>query len=334
MIDHSYSDVLRVRALSLSIIVGSFVLTAFGQGGVGSSRGLPTTAGGIHTIQGKVYFPGAKTTANKRVKVRLDSANFISQSLQTDEDGAFRFNRLEAGPYTITVEGGSDFETAVENVSIDREASNGGRIISVPIYLKPKPDSTVPVAAIDAYHKAQQAERAGNHKKAIEQLTAALQIDPEFVLALSELGSVYLNSKDMEKAAETYSTLVKITPDDLAAQQNLGIALFNQKKIEEAEVHLREALKINDKLPSAHYYLGLVLVNLRQYPEAEKQLELAIANGGENLALAHKILGGLYMSSKKNQQAADELEKYLKLEPKASDADRIKGTIKELRDKK
>jgi regulator of sirC expression with transglutaminase-like and TPR domain len=40
------------------------------------------------------------------------------------------------------------------------------------------------------------------------------------------------------------------------------------------------------------------------------------------------------MSAHKNKEAADELEKYLKLDPKAPDADRIKGTIKELRDKK
>jgi len=58
-----------------------------------------------------------------------------------------------------------------------------------------------------------------------------------------------------------------------------------------------------------------------------------VANGGENLALAHKYLGGLYMSTHKNKEAADELEKYLKLDPKAPEADRIKGTIKELRSK-
>ena len=39
------------------------------------------------------------------------------------------------------------------------------------------------------------------------------------------------------------------------------------------------------------------------------------------------------MSAGKNQQAANELEKYVKLDPKAPDADRIKGTIKDLRSK-
>lgn len=315
---------------AMALLVLTLQVTARAQGGVGSSRGLPTTTGGIHTIQGKVYFPNS---GDKRVKVRLDSSNFISQVVQTDADGAFRFNQLEAGPYTITVEGGAEFENAVENVSIEREASNGGRIVSVPIYLKLKPDSSIPAPAVDAYHKAQQSARSGNNKKAIEQLNAALAIEPKFTLALSELGSLYLKAGDTSKAAETYTKLVDLAPADISGQLNLGIALFNQKKIPDAETHLREALKLNDKLPTAHYYLGLVLVNEKQYGDAEKELEAAVANGGDNIAMAHKILGGLYMSSKKNEEAVAELEKYLKLDPKAADAERIKATIEDLKKK-
>ena len=321
--------VCTTRVFAVVVLTVLLPLLVLGQGGVGSSRGLPSTSGGIHTIQGKVYFPGAET--NKRVRIRLDSSNFISLSAQTDDDGAFRFNRLEAGPYTITVDGGSAYETAVENVSIDREASNGGRVLTVPIFLKPKPDPSLPPAAVEAYRKAQQADREGNIKKAIDQFNAALLIHPNFTLALGDLGSLYMKSKDMAKAAETFTTLVKIAPADVIAQLNLGIALFNLKNITEAEVHLREAVKLNEKLAPAHYYLGLVMVNLKSYPDAEKELELAISNGADNLALAHKYLGGVYMASKKNQQAADELEKYLKLDTKAPDAERIKKTINDLR---
>jgi len=317
--------------LALVVLIG-LPLSALAQGGVGSSRGLPSTSGGIHTIQGKVYFPGGQS-GEKRLKIRLESSNFISQSVQTDTDGGFRFNHLEAGPYSIFIEGGVEFENAVEQVSIEREASNGGRILSVPIFLKLKPDASIPPPAVDAYRKAQEAERSKNHKKAIEQLNAALAIAPKFTLALSDLGALYLKTGDSAKAAEAYASLTTLVPSDVAGQQNLGIALFNLKKIPESEGHLREAIKLNDKLPSAHYYLGLVLFNLKQYVEAERELELAIVNGGENMPLAHRYLGGLYMGSKKNKEAADELEKYLKLDPKAADADRIKATIKDLRDK-
>ena len=60
----------------------------------------------------------------------------------------------------------------------------------------------------------------------------------------------------------------------------------------------------------------MTLIKTKRYDEAQKELETAIANGGDNIAQAHKYLGGLYMSSKKNKQAADELEKYLQLDPK------------------
>jgi tetratricopeptide (TPR) repeat protein len=82
---------------------------------------------------------------------------------------------------------------------------------------------------------------------------------------------------------------------------------------------------------SAHYYLGLTLVKLRKYDEAQAEMEAAIKNGGENIALAHRTLGGLYVNSHRNKEAADELEKYLQLDPKAPDAEKIKGSIKQLR---
>jgi tetratricopeptide (TPR) repeat protein len=138
--------------------------------------------------------------------------------------------------------------------------------------------------------------------------------------------------RQWDKAGETYEALLKIKPNDTTAHLDLGIVAFNKKKFEDAESHLRKALELNSPGPSAHYYLGLTLISLKRYSEAVPEFEATIANGGENLALAHKYLGGLYMSQKP-QQAADELEKYLKLEPKAVDAEKIKGTIKELRDK-
>ena len=101
----------------------------------------------------------------------------------------------------------------------------------------------------------------------------------------------------------------------------------------EAETHFREAVKRNDSAPTAHMYLGIVLYRLKRHDEARTELEVAISKGGENFALAHRYLGGLYMNAGRNKEAADELEKYLKLDPKAAHAERIRGTIKELRGK-
>jgi tetratricopeptide (TPR) repeat protein len=113
---------------------------------------------------------------------------------------------------------------------------------------------------------------------------------------------------------------------------NYGIAFLNQKKFETAETELRLATQNhNADSPAARYYLGLALMSQQKFDGAQSVFESVIRNNGDKLALAHKYLGGIYWRNKKYREAADELEKYLKLEPKALDAEKIRGTIKELR---
>ena len=330
------SSARRATRLLYPVVLILGVALAVQAQGVGSSRGL-ASGSGINTIQGRIYFPSGDSIVGRTVKVTLESGTSFGggKSTVTDQDGGFRFTSLEAGGYTVVVDGGKEYETYRETVSIDREASPGGRIIQVNIQLRPRADASnpafagVPQNALDFYQKGTAAAQKGNPKGAVEFLSKAVALSPNFTQALSELGMQYLKLGQMDKAAETFETLLKLKPSDSVAQQNLGIALFNQKKFEDAETHLRQALKLNG--PTAHYYLGLTLVSLKRYPDAQAELELAVKNGGENLALAHKYLGGLYMAAHRKKEAADELEKYLQLDPKAPEAEKIKTTIKELR---
>ena len=323
--------------LTMGLIVTS-ALVATAQA-PGSSRGL-ATSGGNNMIQGRIHFPSGQTASGRQIKINLESVSaFGAMSTVADQDGVFRFTSLPAGDYTVVVDAGPEFEKAREPVAIYREASVGGRSIQVSIQLQPKVDAAnplfagIPSNALNLYQKGTAAARKGDSKAAVESLSAAVTAHPNFPIALSELGTQYMLLKQMDKAGETFEALLKLKPNDAAAHLNLGIVAFNKKKMEDAESHLRKALELKSAGPSAHYYLGLTLIGLKRYPEAQTAFEAAIANGGENLALAHKYLGGLYMAAQKNQQAADELEKYLKLDPKAPDAERIKGTIKDLRSK-
>jgi Flp pilus assembly protein TadD len=331
---------LTLLAVSLALLVPAVVANA--QGGVGSTRGLPESAGGSHRIQGTVWLPNG-SRASEGVIVRLDG-NVGTRRASTDGSGEFAFNSLPAADYALTIDGGPDYDLVRQQVVIFGNTgnvgmSNSGDTTKIDIQLKPKAVSDailfagVPQGAVDNYKKAMESARAGNRKKAVDELNSALAIQPTFALALRELGVQYLQLKDMEKLATTMEALLKLAPDDPKAHLNLGIALYNLKKYPEAETHLRDAVRLAATDPVAHYYLGMTLVSVKNYGAAEKELELAISNGGDNnMPLAHKYLGGLYMGSK-NPKAADELEKYLKLDPKAADAERIKATIKDLRSK-
>ncbi|HEY2963142.1 MAG TPA: tetratricopeptide repeat protein [Pyrinomonadaceae bacterium] len=305
----------------------------------GSSRGLASSDGN-NMIQGRVYFPSGQSVDSSSVRISLESVSaFGSMSTGTDADGTFRFRGLQAGSYTVVVDAGSHFEKSRETVNFDREASPGGRTVQVNIQLHLKVDASnpafagIPQNALSLYQKGTAAAQKGDNKAAAEFFSQAVTAHPGFALALSDLGFQYMKLNQTDKAGETYEALLKLKPTDPMAHLNLGIVLFNKKKFEDAETHLRKALELKSGGPMAHYYLGLTLISLKRYDEALPEFEATVANGGDNLALAHKYLGGLYMSQHKNQAAADELEKYLKLDPKAPEADRIKGTIKDLRSK-
>ena len=321
----------------LSILLTSLVLVVFaadtrGQG-VGGTRGLPGSSSGVHTIQGTVYGPDGKPVS-RPLRVRLDSTNTGSSQTVTDQDGGFNFPRLEAGDYRVTIEGGSDFETANETASIYREASPGGRIVKLAIFMRPKENfGSIHKDAVDAFKKARELDQAGDSKKAIEYLNKALAIYPKFGPALNLLGVQYLKLGQLDKAAEALEGAVKAAPDDFIPRLNYGIALLNQKKFDLAEEHLRAAIAKNNAAPTAHMYLGITLMNLKRFDEAEKELLVAANSNSVEIAPAHRYLGGIYWGMRDYKRAANELETYLKLMPNAADAERTRAAIKDLRSK-
>ncbi|MGH9903312.1 MAG: tetratricopeptide repeat protein, partial [Pyrinomonadaceae bacterium] len=248
------------------------------------------------------------------------------------------------------------FETVRERVIIDSEGANSSRgtVLSgssrsytVQIYLQPKRYITatakpgvlnaalagVPKPARELYEKAIESVRKGENDKAVDQLKGAIALYPDFGLAYTELGMLYMKMKQPERAAEALRASLKLSPDDFTTLLTYGIALFEKKEFGEAEAHLRRALKKNNSSPSAHLYLGLALLKQRHNEEAESELKLAVSSGGDSMGLAHYYLGGLYWGKREYRRAADELETYLRLVPKAPDAERVRATIKELRGK-
>lgn len=322
------------------------------QGGVGSTRGLPSASGGIHTIQGQVFFPSGKRPEG-RLKVNLDSNVSGGTSSSTDANGNFIFNSLNAGTYTVSVDAGPEYEPARETVTIYGSGGFEGKVspqsISVPLVLRvkgaPDPLAAFSKTAREAYAKAMDAVRAGETKKAIEQLNKAVAAAPDFVWALDELGSQYLKENQVDKAIEVLQKAVSLAPKEFSPHLHLGFALMNKLDYFAAEKELRLALQINPDAPTAHMYLGIALVksskdektkqfDAARYAEAQAELEAAVSSGKAEVAMAHRYLGGIYWGNKEYKRAADEFEAYLKLLPKPpADAEKLREIIKDLRSK-
>lgn len=339
----------HLLAVGLTLLFLLISCTIIQAQGVGTGRGDIGGTGGGNIIKGRVRFPSGGTV-DSRIKIQLESTTSSTRSTVTNTDGEFVFSNLPPGPYTLIVDAGPQYDVLRESVYIEQSDQRGGAVgrqtVNVPIQLrlkgtggggaesKPPIPSDVPKDAANFYYKGIELAEKGESKKAVEQLTKAVAAHPQFALALSALGAQYLKLGELDKAIEALRAALKLNPDDVAARLDYGVALLNKKDFAAAEKELRLVVKKNDNSATAHMYLGLALVYLKQSDEAETELARAISlPGGDNLAQAHKYLGAIYWQKGRNKEAADELERYVALAPKAPDAEKIRGTIKDLRAK-
>ena len=343
------NQVLRFALLSLLVFPTAQTIRAQSGGGVDQ-----TGTGGRHSIQGRIHFPSGRRT-DVRVKVRLENFQSSDLTVLSDPNGSFVFRGLRSGSYTVVVEAGDDYEIAREPVYIDTDGNNSrrgvvlppvARLYTVQVSLQLKREMAVKAAVINAalaavpdnarelYAKALESSQAGDSIKSVEHLKAAIAIYPQFPIALNELGVQYLKLGQLDKAADALKQAIKLAPDDFMPRLNYGVVLLNQRKFNDAEEQLRTALSKNSSAPTAHMYLGITLAVQRKLDEAQKELELAVASNSGEVYLAHRYLAGIHLERRDFTRAADELESYLKLVPKAHDADVLQQKIKELRNRK
>lgn len=303
--------------------------------------------GGRYVIQGTLVFPSGQRV-DRPMKVRLSTPMRGEISTMTDTNGRFLFRRLSPGSYTIVIDGGENYENVAEQANIvqaGRSVGSTEEIIPVLIRLKTKAGESikpevvhaelanVPKPALNLYNNALKLAQEGKNKAAIEKLNQAIAAHQNFMLAFNELGVQYQKTGELEKANEALASALKISPNSFAPLVNQGIVLVRLKRYADAEVVLRDALKENDKSAIVHFYLGRALAYLGRFDDAEKELDTAITLGGEQMKEAHRYLGAIYHAKGDTPRAIAQLETYLRIAPKAEDADAVRQLIKQLKSK-
>ncbi|MGH9818815.1 MAG: tetratricopeptide repeat protein [Pyrinomonadaceae bacterium] len=343
-----------MRLIDLTAGIVSLVLFCFSSHLVSAQTRVNSSGtGGIHTIQGKVYAPSGRSI-DSSVTVRLEVSGSGDLTLITDQNGGYAFQNLAPGNYSIVVEGGDNFENVRESVTIDQDLRPLGgipipptpKIFNVPIYLQLKRNvqlknevlnaklANVPKDALTHYAKGQQLAQNNKVDDAIGEFRSALTEYPTFTECYLEIGKLYLTHGKIEDAINSFRNAIKLEPKNFEAHVNLGISLLNEKKYDEAEPELVTAAYLNRAAVTPHYYIGLIYAEKRQYDIAQKAFETAQSlPGGDTFPLLHRYLGGIYANKGMNKEAAEELAKYLRLDPNAKDADKIRQTISELKAK-
>lgn len=110
----------------------------------------------------------------------------------------------------------------------------------------------------------------GRNSDAIPLMVQALEIDPEYVDAWSNLGIAYHQERDLERAEKCYRRAIALNPDFVNAWANLGTTLRAGEANEEAAQAWRRALELSPLLRSVAIPFGQLLYRLDRLTEAQQ----------------------------------------------------------------
>jgi Tfp pilus assembly protein PilF len=308
---------------------------------------IDSGTGGRNTLQGDVYLPSGQRL-DRPILIKLITPRG-ELTTTTSGNGAFVFRQIGGGRYTVKIEEASGFAAASEVVEINESGFGGGmsrlgQTYTVQIHLRlldapPQPHGVInadapPKEAVDLFEKALVSAKEGARERAVEELKQAIKIHPRFVPALNGLAVQYMKLGEFEKAFDALSEALKFAPESAVLHLNAGVALLQLKRFAAAEVEFSKTIHSNDASAPAHFYRARALIGLRRLDEAEKDLNRALALGGNDMLIARRYLGGIYLEKGENEKAIRVLEQYLKSVSQSTDTIQIKQLISELQKKK
>ncbi|MEW6658988.1 MAG: tetratricopeptide repeat protein [Thermodesulfobacteriota bacterium] len=117
----------------------------------------------------------------------------------------------------------------------------------------------------------------GKYLEAKEQFAQGVKADPENAEIWAALGSTNLSLKDYPAAKEALTKAVTINPEVPRGKMFLGVTYYFQGNLVEAKRLLQEAKALNPNDAMAHYYLALLASQSQRPQEALQELEIGLS---------------------------------------------------------
>jgi tetratricopeptide (TPR) repeat protein len=191
----------------------------------------------------------------------------------------------------------------------------------------------VPPRAREEYERAQKGFRDQRPEAAIESLKRAIEIFPDYFLALELLGSEYVKRDECDSAVPILLRAIEVNRGASRSLYALGVAHLKSNRSSEAVDWLQKAADKDPKNSNVYMMLGLAYGNLGALTDAENSFKKAYIFGKSDVAEVHWYLAGIYNKQRKYSEAVRELELYLKEAKDVRDKNQIREMIERLRAK-
>ena len=144
---------------------------------------------------------------------------------------------------------------------------------------------------------------------------------PDYLAMYNVIGLCLQSQKKFSEAIKYYNIAIRMNPNFFVAINNLGNTYHLTGDLKNAQYRFEKALKINPKFTPAICNLGNIKKELNNFKEAIKNYELALSIDN-NLAIVHNNLGMAFQSIGKFEDSKKHFASALKIDPKFTRADR------------
>ena len=288
-----------------------------------------------------------------RIRVELaDEVEMTITQTYTTSNGRYSFRNLTSGTFIVKVHSDGKHAATRARVNLYNIRSGSSSQEQVDFVLKTltetrsssTPPNTgtvfaqeVPDNARKLYDRAVRQLENKQIEQGINSLKEAVGLFPTYFQALERLGIEYVRRQEYEPAYEVLARATKVNPNGAASLYVLGMVQFYMHQLSRTVESLRRSLLVAPNSPNAtfaHFYLALALWKLGKHGDAEPHLRKALELGGNAIpADVHLYLAQQCSDTQRFNEAADELELFLKLAPDARDAESIRNLIRKLRAK-
>jgi tetratricopeptide (TPR) repeat protein len=120
------------------------------------------------------------------------------------------------------------------------------------------------------------AARQGHTDEAISNFLQSLKIDPNYAVALDNLGSAYRQAKQWENAKSTFGRALALNAEDPEANYGMGMVYAQLDDAGQTYTYLQKALAARPVYPEALNNLGVLYLRTQRPQEAEKSFQESI----------------------------------------------------------
>lgn len=193
----------------------------------------------------------------------------------------------------------------------------------------PKTPSPVSLhgAAEDYFNKAKSLCFSGectDPQRAIEYLSEAIRLKPDYTEAYHNRGFVYAQMKQYPSAIKDYDAAIRLKPDFTETYYNRGNAYLNLQQYPSAIKDYDEAIKLKPDSAMAFNNRGNAYRNLQQYQPAVKDYDEAIRLKPDNTE-AYSSRGFIHLSLREYQAAIRDYDEVIRIKPDIMEAYNNRG---------